>query len=152
MSNFVERLNNLLKKYNFTLRELELKTNISNSQLSKYASGNYEPSLKNALTICKFFECSLDYLMGMDEIPNRFGLLQKENVGLFIERFYSLLDSNSTNINKVSKNTYINRNCIYNWKNSNIFPKIGILVKLSKELNTSIEFLIGRTDKQGANV
>ena len=152
MSDFVETINNLLKSNNLTLRELEQKVDISSSQLSKYVSGNFEPSLKNAITICEFFRCSLDYLMGLDKTPNRFGLLQKENVGLFNERFYSLLASNNTNINKVSKNTYINRNCIYHWKNGNIFPKVGILVKLSKELNTNIEFLIGRTDIQGANL
>ena len=145
MSDFVKIFNELLKSKSLNLRELETKINISSSQLSKYANGNYEPSLKNIINICNFFECSLDYIMGLDKIPNRFGNLQKKNVVLFNERFYFLLSLNNTNINKVSKNTYINRNCIYHWKNSNIFPKVSILAKLSHELNTNIEFLIGRT-------
>lgn len=150
MNVFQERLQELLiERNNLTFQSLSKNIGISSSQLSKYASGNYEPSLKNAILLCNFFSCSLDYLFGLDKIPNSFGALNKENVELFYPRFINLVEHNKTNINKISKNTYINRNCIYHWKDAKIFPKVSILSKLAKELNTSIEFLIGRTDIRG---
>lgn len=146
MSDFVETLKSLLESNNLTIQSLSRKIGISSSQLSKYSSGNYEPSLKNAIILCDFFSCSLDFLFGLNNLQNSFGALSKENVDLFYPRFNNLLKLNKTNINKVSKNTYINRNCIYHWKDTKIFPKVGILSKLARELNTSIEYLIGRTD------
>lgn len=149
MSNFVETLKSILERNKLSFQSLSKKVGISSSQLSDYASGNYEPSLKNAIILCNFFSCSMDYLFGLDNVQNSFGAFRKENVELFYPRFNRLLELNKTNINKVSKNTYINRNCIYHWKETKIFPKVSILSKLAKELNTSIEYLIGRTDIMG---
>lgn len=146
MSNFVEKINFELKQRKISLQTLSKNTKISSSQLSKYASGNYEPSLKNAIIICDYFQCSLDYLFGLDRIFNRYATFKKENSLLFNERLQELIKLNKTNINKISKHTYINRNCFYHWQKNMLFPKVGILVKLAKELNTSIEYLVGRTD------
>lgn len=146
MSNFVERFKNELENEKLTLQSFSKITGISSSQLSKYASGFYEPSLKNAIIICNSFSCSIDYLCGLNKDRNNFGALKSENVELFFKRFNNLLKINNTNINRVSKHTSINRNCIYHWQNKHLFPKLGILIKLSIELHTNIEYLIGRTD------
>lgn len=146
MSNIVERIKSELEGNNLSLQSLSKITGISSSQLSKYANGNYEPSLKNAIIICNHFSCSLDYLFGLDTNKNSFGDLKKENVELFYKRFKYLIESQNTNINRISKHTFVNRNCIYHWQNKAIFPKISILAKLAIELNTNIEYLIGRTD------
>lgn len=151
MSNIVERLKDELESNNLSLQSLSKIIGISSSQLSKYASGNFEPSLKNAIIICSHFACSLDYLFGLDTNRNSFGDFKKENVELFYKRFSHLLEVHNTNINRVSKHTYINRNCIYHWQNNAIFPKVSILAKLATELNTSIEYLIGRTDIEECN-
>lgn len=146
MSNFVIRLKSELESEKLSLQSLSKIIGISSSQLSKYASGNFEPTLKNAIIICSHFACSLDYLFGLDTNKNSFGDLKKENVELFYKRFSHLLEIQNTNINRVSRHTYINRNCIYHWQNKAIFPKVSILAKLAIELKTSIEYLIGRTD------
>lgn len=146
LSNFVDRFSYLLKTKNLTFRELERAINISSSQLSKYASGNYEPSLKNSLKIATYFNCSLDFLFGLTYIPNKYKSFKKADANKFCERLENLIALRKTNINRISKNIYVNRNAIYKWKKDKIFPKIGIIANLSKELDTTIEYLIGRTD------
>ena len=145
MSNFVEVFNSELSKRNINFQLFSLITGISTSQLSKYASGSYEPSLKKAILISNAFSCSIDYLVGLDENPNRYELTE-ENINVFYSRFNSLLKVNNQNVNKLSKTINVNRNCIYYWKNNSVFPKLGILRKISIELHTNIEYLIGRTD------
>ena len=88
----------------------------------------------------------LVYLCKNDCFEMNVDALKSENVELFFKRFNNLLKINNTNINRVSKHTSINRNCIYHWQNKHLFPKLGILIKLSIELHTNIEYLIGRTD------
>lgn len=143
---FSEIFTNLIESNDYSFRELSLKTNISATQLAKYAKGIYEPSLKNALIISNYFNYSLDYLFGLETFPNRFGVLAEPSIEKFIDRFNSLISKRKTNINRISKNTFIKRNNIYNWQKLKIFPKMGILSKLAIELSTSIEYLIGRTN------
>jgi len=111
-------------------------------------SGNYEPSLNNAIKISNYFDCSLDYLFGIDEIVKRYEL-GNVNIPQFKTRLANLIDLRKTNINRISKNTYTTRNCIYEWLHLDIIPKTSILAKLAIELSTSIEYLIGRTDNLG---
>ncbi len=146
MSNFVERLNSLLKERNLSIRQLSREVGISSSQLSKYSTGYYEPSLSNALKLADYFSCSLDYLFGLEPFRQNAYFYREPDKKVFVERFKELVERRKTNFNRISKHTYLNRNTIYNWETTANFPKVGILVKLAQELNVSIEFLIGRID------
>ena len=146
MSKFVERFNNLILEENLSLRKLSKLIQISSSQLSKYVSGNFEPSLNNSIKISNYFKCSIDYLFGLDDDRYNYDIVRDADIDKFIERLLLLINDREININRISKNTYINRSCIYNWKNSKIFPKVGLLASLATELDSSIEYLIGRCD------
>ena len=146
MSDFAEIFLYLLKTNRLSYRETSRRLKISSSQLSKYGNGIYEPSIENLVKISNYFNCSIDYLLGLDKTQNRFGLLENQDKELFIKRLNELILTRKTNINRICKNLYLNRNTFYNWKNLRIFPKISILSKLAKELNTYVEYLIGRTN------
>ena len=141
MSNFAERLKALTISNRINLRTLAIKIDVSSSQLS-----HYDPTVVNAIKIANYFKCSLDYLFGLDENILRHPVNNSESVTTFKERLKFLIELRKSNINQISKHTYINRNCIYAWFQSNSFPKTNLLSKLAKELNTSIEYLIGRID------
>lgn len=146
MNDFPNVLENLLKQNKLSLRELSAQVNISSSQLSKYVNGRYEPSLDNALKLAKHFSCSLDYLFGLDDVLRNAFSFNEPNFELFLDRFEKLILFRKTNINRIAKHTYLNRNTLYYWKKSKQFPKMGILVKLAKEFNVPIEYLVGRID------
>lgn len=150
MSNFAEKLKSLINSREMSMRTLSKEVGISDSQISKYANGSYEPSVANAIKLANYFDCSLDFLFGIDDINKKHPLTKSANVDIFKPRFLGLIDKNNTNINKISKNTNINRNCIYKWLASATLPKTGILVLLANELHTSMEYLVGRTSEMEA--
>ncbi|MBQ7978086.1 MAG: helix-turn-helix domain-containing protein [Clostridia bacterium] len=146
MSYFVERFRFLLSEKNMSTVDFKEKVGISTTQSGKYLAGYYEPSLKNIIKICEYFKCSIDYIMGLDDIPNRFGNFNVPSVSKFLDRYNDLLIKNKTNHNRATKELKFNRNNLIYWKQNKTFPTLTILYNLANYLSTSIEYLIGRTD------
>lgn len=146
MSSFSEVFSRLVKEYDLSLLSLEKKIGISNAQLGRYMSGHYEPSLKNAIIIAKYFSCSLDYLCGLDNVKFRYEIKRDCNVDLFIERYNTLLREKPSNANRISKELNFSRNCTMRWRKNKNLPTLSILIKLSGYFNVPIEFLVGRVD------
>lgn len=66
---FSARLSELREKKGVTFPELSNETGISVRALKYYVSEEREPSLTALLSIAKFFEVSIDYLVGMSDDP-----------------------------------------------------------------------------------
>lgn len=66
MNNFSIKLNELIKEYDISKRELAkvllLKEN--SSLISKWTKGQQMPKLDMAIKLSNYFKCSLDYLFG----------------------------------------------------------------------------------------
>lgn len=146
MSNFDENLAILFKNENLSTVSAQKLLGISKTQLGRYLSGFYEPTLKNALKICNYFQCSIDYLMGLDIEKNKFKNFKNPSFETFIDRYFSLLKKNNISHYKIAKELNINRNNLNYWRKNKSIPTLNILYKISNKLETSIEFLIGRTD------
>lgn len=146
MSKFAERLSELIKNENLTTVSLQKATGISRTQLGKYISNFYEPSLNNAIKISNYFKCSLDYLLGIDNIENLYDNFLEPNYEKFITRYKELLKLNNTNHNKISKIANFNRNNLIYWQKHKSLPTLDILYKIAICLNTKVEYLIGRID------
>ena len=96
MMNFVEKVRFLSNMYDYTQIDIANGTGISKNQISKYVSGIYLPTLKNALKLSKFFDCSLDYLFGIENIPNKYNAPLGEPIfELFFERLEKLTQGKS---------------------------------------------------------
>lgn len=64
---FNERLRSLRTEANLTLKEVSLSTGIPVSTYSNYEQGIREPSLETLAIICKSFNASADYLLGLSD-------------------------------------------------------------------------------------
>lgn len=146
MSNFQERLSMLFKSERLSLATANTKIGISKTQLGKYLSGYYIPSLKNAIKLASYFNCSIDYLVGKDDVKNKYIISNEPNFDKFLNRYKSLLIENNLNHYKITKQLGINRNNLDYWKKHKVLPSLDILTSLATTLQSSIEFLIGRTD------
>lgn len=145
MMNFVERVRFLSNMYDYSQTDIANGTGISKNQISKYVSGIYLPTLKNALKLSKFFDCSLDYLFGIENIPNKYNAPLGEPIfDVFLERLEKLTLDNS--LLSICKEFNLTRNSFYEWKYKRTFPTMENLIKLALAFDVSIEFLIGRTD------
>ena len=146
MMNFVERVRFLSNMYDYSQTDIANGTGISKNQISKYVSGIYLPTLKNALKLSKFFDSSLDYLFGIENIPNKYNApLGAPNLEVFFERLEKLTHGKS--LLSICKEFNLTRNSFYEWKYKRTFPTMENLIKLALAFDVSIEFLIGRTDE-----
>lgn len=62
-----EKLKLLRRQKNVTQKEVAAAIGITLSAYSNYEQGIREPSLQILISICKYFDVSSDYLLGLDE-------------------------------------------------------------------------------------
>ena len=62
---FGEKIKNLREDKNLTQAELGKALNMTQRKISYMEHGQYEPSLGDIVSICKFFNVSSDYLLGL---------------------------------------------------------------------------------------
>ena len=65
-----EKLKLLRKQKNVSQKEVANAIGITLSAYSNYEQGIREPSLQILVSICKYFDVSSDYLLGLDEYIN----------------------------------------------------------------------------------
>lgn len=67
---FASRLRSLRLENKLTQKELAKKLNMQNTAISKYELGEREPDIETFNKLAKFFDVSLDYLLGRTDIKN----------------------------------------------------------------------------------
>ncbi|MBQ8444478.1 MAG: helix-turn-helix transcriptional regulator [Clostridia bacterium] len=140
---FTEVLKDLMIENNIDIKELADKTNIKLGSLYFYFKHDSTPDVECAIKISEYFNCSINYLLGLSENNN---LKIHPSNKTFIENYLYLLKINKTNNYKVCNILNINRNSIYNWKKGKT-PKMINLIELAKYFDVSVDFLLGRTDE-----
>ena len=74
-----ERLKNARKKRNLSQEEVALELNISRSNISKYENEELEPNLQTLKELCKIYETSADYIIGLVQKPMTTEIKQQNN-------------------------------------------------------------------------
>ena len=67
---FIKKLSILLEEKNITQRELAEKINVTEVTISRYLSGERSPRIEIVSKIAEFFNVSIDYLFGKEELIN----------------------------------------------------------------------------------
>ena len=138
MTEFQERLNELLEENNLSRLKLANIINITSTTINDYFNKNYYPKIDIAIKMAKFFNCSLDFLFGLTEERNNANLNNQE----FLYNFNLLLNKNKLSISKAMKNLQMSEYNYYRWKKG-MFPKTNNLVDIAKYFGASIDFLVG---------
>lgn len=127
-----------------SLRSLAKASGVSSTQYSDYLH-NSIPTIEVANRICKYFNCSFDYLCGLDD--KRFDALGDYDLDKFLPRYIELLKDNNTTNWKLAKTLGFSESCMRHWSYGQT-PKLDIVIKIAYNLSASIDYLIGRTDKK----
>lgn len=153
---FKEIFIQLLQSRNITAYKLSKDTGISQALISNWKKGTKIPASDNLLKIADYFNVSIDYLLGKENlIENKTNILQEdtilqtEHIG-FLERLKSLCKEKSLNISVLLKDLELNPNSIKNWEKGN-FPNIQILIQIADYFHCSTDYLLGRTDNPTDN-
>ncbi len=65
-----DRIKKEREKLGLTREDLAKKIGVSYSAIAMYEQGNREPNKELTLKMCKIFDCSMDYLMGITNVKN----------------------------------------------------------------------------------
>ncbi len=143
MENFKEILKDLIQESGLSLRSLEKASGVSAMQYSRYLKGSI-PTINVVLKIAKYFNCSLDYLFGLDDNrnPNKYKNFNFK-IDKFINNYQMLLKANNISHYKFAQNNNFNESIIRHWKAGKT-PRLDIIYTIATKLGGSIDELIGR--------
>lgn len=63
---FNEQLDFLLKKFGISKYKLEKETGLKEETVNRWHKGKYEPTIENIVVLAKYFDCSVDYVLGRE--------------------------------------------------------------------------------------
>ncbi len=143
LTNFAENLNDMLIERGINSKNLADALGMGNATISRYLNKERSPSIECLVKIADFFNCSTDYLLGLeDEIKNTDFMPCPP----FAERLTFLLNYFKRSASSVYKNENISKARFYVWKNGVGMPNIDNIVKLAQIFDCSVDFVIGRSN------
>ena len=141
MSNFVERLKEMMADESLSQIELSRKIGVIHTTLSGLISGKHSPNYKSFVRIMEYFDCSADYLLGLDEIHTEEKLFPPQPFSI---RLREILKEKGISQEKLKRDLSISGSVIFKWISEKAKPNANSLVMLSKYFDCSVDYLIGR--------
>jgi len=141
LSKFSERLDEIMFEHQTSVSELAKAIGTTKMTVYRYISKKRTPELFYLIKISDYYNCSLDFLLGITDNNNMTSFKSTAN---FSERFKRILEKYHTTEYFLHKSTGISRSVLYAWLSDNKLPSLDSLIKLSSYFDCSIDFLVGR--------
>lgn len=141
LSKISERLKDLMNEGELNIPELEKRTGISVSVISRILACERMPSYKTFIKLVEFFNCSADYLVGKSEIWNEQTF---KPCPPFKEQFNFLLKYFKISKYKLEKETGLKEITVNRWHKGKYDPTVEHIVALAKYFDCSLDFILGR--------
>lgn len=143
LSNFKDRLNEFMILHNLTTPKLAEALGISDTALNGLKRGAHYPSTEIFFALLSYFNCSADYLLGLcDDYPEN--KIFRSPTDSFSKHFRNVLKETGVSQYRLTKEGKISGNLLYKWLNGQSVPSPANLVKLSKFLQVSVDYLLDR--------
>ena len=144
MSNLSEQLTELMNEDGYTQSTLAETLKTPRAKISLYLSGKSVPNFEYLVSFITFFNCSADFLIGLNDYPKRD--IKYKPVQPFNIRLREVLKLKGKSQKSLIDNTHISWNTLHGWLTAKSSPSIENLKKLAKFFDCSIDFILGRTD------
>lgn len=141
LSKFPESLSDLMVDKNINAASLNDALGFSNSLVNKYLSGNYLPTVDNLIRMANFFNCSTDYLLGID-FENHANTFKK--CPPFGEQILFLCEYYKISRYKLRQKTGIAESLIRYWVQGKYQPSLPNILRIAEALDCSVDFVLGR--------
>ena len=140
-----QRLKELRKEKELTLRGLEEATSINYSNLCYMENGERDITGNNLIILASFFDVSTDYLLGLSDIKaTHFNQINEINT--FDNHFGTTLSSlrNSKHISSEELGSFlgVGKSTISMWENGKNFPTVAMLKRISEFFNVTTDYLL----------
>lgn len=139
-ASFGERLKELLIEKEIKPSVFAKKLDIDLSLVYKYFKNVCKPSLINAINIAEFFNCSLDFLLGLTETYENTNYRFNKDFSI---RFKTLLKEYSISRYRLEKYLNINHQRLDDWYYGKSLPSIDRVIILADYLDCTIDYLVG---------
>ncbi len=141
MSNFAEKLDELMFDENINGKELADILGISKQQIYYVLNGKRMPSLDVLVRAANHFSCTTDFLLGRE--PESKAKTFRP-VPPFPQQLAFLLDYFHVIKYRLCKEVPITHSVIYNWQRGKFAPSLDYIIKLADYFGCSVDFVIGR--------
>ena len=138
MTDFQDRLTELLQDNNLTKQQFAKNINKRLSTINEYFLNDYYPQIDLAITIANYFNVSLDYLFGLSDKKEN----TNKNDNPFFDNFDILVKTNKKSILNTMLDMNFKESNYYRWKAGKI-PKTNNLLTIAKYFDVSLDYLIG---------
>lgn len=140
---FAERLSELIFDSEKNAREVAKEIGVSKTTIYEYLSGAKMPSLSNLIKLADYFQCAIDYLLGLE--PERPALVFQP-CKAFPARFEEVLKHFGITRYKLEQLTGISESTLYYWAKGQKTPNAESLILVCKKLDCRVDFLVGRSN------
>lgn len=140
MSNFVERLDDLLNEKGFNQRTFAKEVGISEGSISVYLQNKHIPTVEHLIKMADYFQCSTDFLLGREEYHQ----LTFKPCPPFCEQIKKLKDEFGGVVDHFVKKAKIVRSSYFNWASGKYIPSLDNILILAEHLDCRVDYILGR--------
>ena len=141
MSEFVERLNELINEQDLNQKMFAEKVGISEGSISLYLQDKHIPTVAHLIKMADFFHCSTDFLLGREEENAR---LTFKPVPPFSKQIVKLKNEFGGIVNHFVAKAKIARSSYFNWASSKYVPSLDNILSLANNLDCRVDYILGR--------
>ena len=141
--NFNIFVQDLMQENNYKKSQIPAIIGISYDNFKKISDFGKIPRAHILSRIADQADCSVEYLLGRTKEEY---FEKAEKIVPFIERFDALKNKEKLSDYAIAMKLHVATNYITNWRNNNYTPCIDYLIILTEIFETSIDYLLGRTD------
>ncbi len=141
MSEFVERLNELIFESNLSRKDFAEKVDINAACVTHYLQGKRIPTVESLVKIADFFQCSTDFLLGREEDNRR---ICHKVCPPFSEQLAFLQKYFKQSPYQIYHNTEIPKSSFYEWLSGKRTPSLENVIRLADHFDCRVDFVLGR--------
>ncbi|MDE6471914.1 MAG: helix-turn-helix domain-containing protein [Clostridia bacterium] len=141
LADFAEILRDLILERNMNAKQFAIEIGAQNSSVSEYLHALRLPKVARLVEIANYFNCSTDYLLGLEEDRNsgNYCVCPPFHEQLnFLKKYFQCSNSYLYTDSEIPKTRY------YDWLKGKRLPSLENVVRLAERLNCTVDFVIGR--------
>jgi len=140
LSNFSERLSELIIEHELTTDKLAAELGVIGSTVRRWKQAKRSISLSNALLLANYFDCSLEFLIGKTD--NKLDFTPKEHLP-FYERLREVMEEKNVTWYQIVKDDIVSDNNLSVWKNGTS-PYLQSVIDIANYFDLTLDQFIGR--------
>ena len=143
ISDFSEILGDLIGNCNMNAKQFASAIGAQNSSVSEYLRALRIPTVARLVEIADYFNCSTDYLLGLEEDKKsgKYCACPPFDKQIeFLKQYFKCSNSYFYTGSGIPKTRF------YDWLKGKRVPSLENVVKLAEHFNCSVDFVIGRSN------